>query len=103
MNYKKRANVVGGHETAKPMEVAPRMKVLLSEYEAKTADMMNDIIHFHYAFEHIHPFQDGNGRVGRLIVFKERLRFGIIPFIIEDAKKCIITGDSLNGNGRKTI
>ena len=86
--------MVGGHETAKPMEVAPRMKVLLSEYEAKTAAMMNDIIHL---------FQDGNGRVGRLIVFKERLRFGIIPFIIEDAKKCIITGDSLNGNGRKTI
>ena len=55
-DYKKRANVVGGHETAKPKEVAPRMKVLLSEYEAKTAVTINDIIYFHYAFERIHPF-----------------------------------------------
>ncbi len=86
-DYKKRANVVGGHETAKPKEVAPRMKVLLSEYEAKTAVTINDIIRFHYEFERIHPFQDGNGRVGRLIAFKECLRFGLIPFIIEDEKK----------------
>lgn len=86
-DYKKRANVVGGHETAKPKEVAPRMKALLSEYEARTAVTINDIIHFHYAFERIHPFQDGNGRVGRLIALKECLRFRIIPFIIEDDKK----------------
>ena len=86
-DYKKRTNMVGGRETAKPKEVAPRMKVLLSEYESKTAVTVDDIIHFHYAFERIHPFQDGNGRVGRLIVLKECLRFGIIPFIIEDAKK----------------
>lgn len=86
-DYKRRANVVGGHETAKPKEVAPRMKVLLSEYEAKTTVTINDIIRFHYEFEHIHPFQDGNGRVGRLIALKECLRFGLIPFIIEDAKK----------------
>ena len=85
--YKKRANVVGGHETAKPQEVAPRMKALLSEYEAKNAVTIHDIIHFHYAFERIHPFQDGNGRVGRLIALKECLRFGLIPFIIEDDKK----------------
>lgn len=86
-DYKKRANVVGGHETAKPKEVAPRMKALLSEYEAKTAVTIHDIIRFHYAFERIHPFQDGNGRVGRLIALKECLRFGLIPFIIEDEKK----------------
>ena len=86
-DYKKRANMVGGHETAKPKEVALHMKVLLSEYEAKTAITINDIIRFHYAFERIHPFQDGNGRVGRLIALKECLRFGLIPFIIEDTKK----------------
>lgn len=86
-DYKKRANMVGGRETAKPKEVAPRMKALLSEYESKTAVTINDIIRFHYAFECIHPFQDGNGRVGRLIALKECLRFGLIPFIIEDAKK----------------
>ena len=79
--------MVGGHETAKPKEVALHMKVLLSEYEAKTAITINDIIRFHYAFERIHPFQDGNGRVGRLIALKECLRFGLIPFIIEDTKK----------------
>ena len=86
-DYKKRANMVGGRETVKPKEVAPSMKVLLSEYQAKTAVTINDIIRFHYAFERIHPFQDGNGRVGRLIALKECLRFGLIPFIIEDAKK----------------
>lgn len=86
-DYKKRANMVGGRETAKPKEVASRMKVLLSEYEAKTVVTINDIIFFHYVFERIHPFQDGNGRVGRLIAFKECLRFGLIPFIIEDSKK----------------
>ena len=63
------------------------MKILLSEYEAKTDITMNDIIRFHYEFERLHPFQDGNGRVGRLIALKECLRFGLIPFIIEDAKK----------------
>ncbi len=86
-DYKKKANMVGGRETAKPKEVAPRVKALLSEYEAKTTVTINDIIRFHYTFEHIHPFQDGNGRVGRLIAFKECLRFGLIPFIIEDSKK----------------
>ena len=63
------------------------MKALLSHYEALDAVSIEDIIEFHYRFERIHPFQDGNGRVGRLIAFKECLRRGIIPFIIKDSKK----------------
>lgn len=86
-DYKKRANVVGGRETAKPKDVPARMAALISEYESINAVTINDIIRFHYDFERIHPFQDGNGRVGRLIALKECLRFGIVPFIIEDSKK----------------
>ena len=86
-DYKKRANVVGGRETAKPREVPQRMKALLSEYNALNDVSIEDIIRFHYEFESIHPFQDGNGRVGRLIALKECLRYSIVPFIIEDSKK----------------
>lgn len=86
-DYKKRANVVGGYETVKPKDVPVAMKALLSEYVKLNTVTVNDIIRFHYEFEHIHPFQDGNGRVGRLIALKECLRFGIVPFIIEDSKK----------------
>ena len=86
-DYKKRSNVVGGQETAKPKDMPLCMKKLLSEYENIDSVTINDIIHFHYDFEHIHPFQDGNGRVGRLIALKEYLRHGIVPFIIEDTKK----------------
>lgn len=86
-DYKKRANVVGGRETARPKDVPARMKELLSEYEKLEAVTVNDIIRFHYDLECIHPFQDGNGRVGRMIALKECLRFGIVPFIIEDSKK----------------
>ena len=86
-DYKKRANVVGGRETAKPKEVPARMRKLLSDYNALPTVTLNDVIRFHYDFERIHPFQDGNGRVGRLIALKECLRFSIVPFIIEDAKK----------------
>ena len=85
--YKLRANVVGGHETAKPEEVAGRMAELLATYETKDTVSINDIIQFHYEFERIHPFQDGNGRVGRLIALKECLHHNITPFIIEDSKK----------------
>ncbi len=86
-DYKKRANVVGGRETAKPKDVPARMKVLLSDYESLDAVSIENVIEFHYNFERIHPFQDGNGRVGRLIALKECLRHGIVPFIIEDSKK----------------
>lgn len=86
-DYKSRPNVVGGRETAKPDEVVGRMKDLLERYASKDAVTFDDIISFHHEFERIHPFQDGNGRVGRLIAFKECLRFGIVPFIIEDSKK----------------
>lgn len=85
--YKKRANVVGGIETVAPSKVAEKMRGLLLGYNGKTEIKIEDIVEFHYNFERIHPFQDGNGRVGRLICFKECLRHKIIPFIIEDSKK----------------
>lgn len=86
-DYKKRANVVGGHETVKPKDVPAKMKALISGYESLGVVSIDDIIEFHYNFERIHPFQDGNGRVGRLVALKECLRYGIVPFIIEDSKK----------------
>lgn len=86
-DYKKRANVVGGKETAAPGEVAPKMKALLADYGAIGKAELRDVVVFHAEFERIHPFQDGNGRVGRLIALKECLRFGIVPFLIEDSKK----------------
>lgn len=86
-DYKKRANVVGGRETSKPSEVSKHMKTLLEKYNAKGSIKIEDIIELHAEFEYIHPFQDGNGRVGRLIVLKECLKNNIIPFIIEDSKK----------------
>ena len=86
-DYKKRANVVGGRETAKPDEVQGRMRKLLERYNAIAAVTFEDIVAFHAEFEAIHPFQDGNGRVGRLIALKECLHHNVIPFIIEDRKK----------------
>lgn len=86
-DYKKRANVVGGRETSKPSEVHKHMKDLLEEYNTKENVSIEDIIAFHAEFEYIHPFQDGNGRVGRLVALKECLRHNVIPFIIEDSKK----------------
>ena len=86
-DYKNRPNVVGGRETARPKDVPTRMKILLDAYNAKREVTINDLIAFHAEFERIHPFQDGNGRVGRLIALKECLRFGIVPFLIEDSKK----------------
>ena len=86
-DYKKMPNEVGGMNTALPEEVADKMKALLTEYNAKEAKTFVDILDFHVKFERIHPFQDGNGRVGRLIMFKEYLKYNIVPFIIEDNLK----------------
>ena len=85
--YKARANVVGGQETTPPSKVAIEIKKLLAAYTQISDMSIEGIIQFHHDFEKIHPFQDGNGRVGRLIAFKECLRFNIVPFIIEDSKK----------------
>ena len=85
--YKSRPNEVGGNETCPPDKVAEEIKKLLTKYNAKQSKTINDIIEFHEQFERIHPFQDGNGRVGRLIMFKECLANNIIPFIIEDEFK----------------
>ena len=86
-DYKKMPNEVGGMETALPEEVADRMKKLLSEYNNQEEKALEDILNFHVKFECIHPFQDGNGRVGRLIMFKECLKYNIVPFISEDNLK----------------
>ena len=86
-NYKKLPNEVGGRETALPEEVADQMKRLLKLYNSKEEKTLDDILDFHVKFERIHPFQDGNGRVGRLIMFKECLKYNIVPFIIEDHLK----------------
>ena len=85
--YKKLPNEVGGSDTALPEEVAGKMRDLLSKYNALPVKSFEDIVAFHVAFERIHPFQDGNGRVGRLILFKECLKHNIVPFIIEDNLK----------------
>lgn len=86
-DYKRRANMVGGYETAKPKDVPLKMKSLLEEYNARETVTVDDVIAFHAEFELIHPFQDGNGRVGRLVALKECLNHNIVPFIIEDGKK----------------
>lgn len=85
--YKRLPNEVGGMQTSLPEEVADKMKTLLTEYNGKEEKNFEDILDFHVKFERIHPFQDGNGRVGRLIMFKECLKYNIVPFIIEDNLK----------------
>ena len=86
-DYKKFPNEVGGMGTTLPKEVADKMKELLAEYNTKEEKTFEDILDFHVKFERIHPFQDGNGRVGRLIMFKECLKYNIVPFIIDDDLK----------------
>lgn len=83
-DYKKQSNEVGGMATALPEEVEDQMKKLLAGYNQKSHKTLEDILEFHVKFERIHPFQDGNGRVGRLIMFKECLKYNIVPFVIED-------------------
>lgn len=85
--YKRYSNEVGGSETASPEETAEKMRELLLVYNEHERVSLDDIIDFHYKFEKIHPFQDGNGRVGRLIMFKECLKNNIVPFIISDDLK----------------
>ena len=85
--YKRLPNEVGGMQTSLPEEVADRMKALLSDYNAVPKKTLDNILDFHVRFERIHPFQDGNGRVGRLIMFKECLKYNIVPFIIEENLK----------------
>lgn len=85
--YKKLPNEVGGIETTLPENVKADMKKLIDEYNAKKQKTLEDIIDFHVKLERIHPFQDGNGRVGRLIMFKECLKYNIVPFIIDDDLK----------------
>ena len=82
--YKRLENEVGGMATAHPSDVASEVKKLLKSYNSTKEKTLEEIIDFHCRLERIHPFQDGNGRVGRLIMFKECLRNGITPFIIED-------------------
>ena len=86
-DYKKMPNEVGVIETALPEEVADKMKALLIEYSGIGVKTFEDLLDFHVKFERIHPFQDGNGRVGRLLLFKECLKYNIVPFIIEDNLK----------------
>lgn len=86
-DYKKLPNEVGGNDTVAPEEVHKEIKELLKEYNSKKKPAFEDIIDFHQRFESIHPFQDGNGRVGRLIMFRECLRCGYVPFIITDELK----------------
>lgn len=85
--YKKLPNEVGGNETCPPKKVKEKMKELLENYNAIEIKKLEDIIDFHHKFEIIHPFQDGNGRVGRLIMFKECLAHNIVPFIIDEGLK----------------
>ena len=85
--YKRIPNEVGGSETTAPERVHKEMKALLSEYNAKKKKTFEDIVDLHQRFEAIHPFQDGNGRVGRLVMFKECLTKGEVPFIITDDLK----------------
>ena len=85
--YKTLPNTVGGIETSKPTEVAKEMKDLIAWYNSLKKVTFEDIVEFHYRFETIHPFQDGNGRIGRLIAFKQCLEQNLIPFYIDDANK----------------
>jgi len=86
-DYKKLPNEVGGNETCSPKEVTSKMKAMLTDYHKIEQKTIEDIIAFHYQFEIIHPFQDGNGRVGRLIMLKECLNNNVVPFIIDEELK----------------
>ena len=86
-DYKKLPNEVGNRETVAPEEVHDEISELITDYNALETVTFEDIIAFHVCFERIHPFQDGNGRIGRLIMFKECLKHNIVPFIIDESHK----------------
>ena len=86
-DYKTKPNEVGGERTCVPQEVSQKMGELILKYNTAKKKTIEDVIDFHWRFESIHPFQDGNGRVGRLIMFKECLAAGIVPFIIDEAHR----------------
>lgn len=86
-DYKRLPNTVGDMFTAQPEEVAEKMKELLFAYNSNKEKTFDDLLDFHYRFERIHPFQDGNGRIGRLLLFKECLKYNIVPFIIDEELK----------------
>ena len=83
-DYKRLANAVGEEETTQPKEVHKKMKALLAEYNAKKQQTIDDILDFHVQFERIHPFQDGNGRIGRLLMFWQCLQHAVVPFVITE-------------------
>ena len=85
--YKKLANEVGGHATCKPSDVAKEMEALHGWYGSMKEFSIGTLAEYHWRFENIHPFQDGNGRVGRLILFLECLRHSIVPFVIDNEHK----------------
>ena len=86
-DYKRLPNTVGDMDTTQPCDVSKKMKELLFEYNNKKEKTFDYLLDFHYKFEYIHPFQDGNGRIGRLLLFKECLKYNIVPFIIDEQLK----------------
>ena len=100
-DYKRRANAVGDIETTIPRLVPQEMKKLVDEYNSKDTHTLEEIVEFHVKFERIHPFQEGNGRVGRMIAFKECLKNNIVPFIILDSKKMFYYRGLSNWNNER--